>query len=485
MSGKPKEISWKAQKRIDPIVKNPLKEPNPFALPTSTDIYQQRDDAEDIKKKKFKKKQNMTIMQRALPEQPVSSRRTMRKNYEKKINMDLYRDDDEVKPVGELRQRQQHTNQLIQEQRELFLSNLLISRHKQEIERLQNQKETKENKLNSIENDFREQQNIMKTSSNQNENTRNRYRKRYEEQLKRRIEVGNQVKKKKQQISAMETEITKLEETLSTYQGYDILLQDIARTNGERPKTTEEFLNFFDKLENEDLFIVQHVDSMRAKTEETEAEIDITISKIEENLKEIDLQIESLLSDMVNEQESNQVAGSPNEKTGGISNNFQNNISNKNKSRNDQLDIKGKHLQKQIGDIFRQCFKSNDPDQNSIIFGQNSLSMLSLIETQIESMTRVIKQVDPLFIAKKLKLFNEKKRKEQREANQRKKELEQKRKIDQMKERATKPVKRKDGRPLVNKVMIMKITKKDPEERQRELMEKARIEELLYGNIFD
>lgn len=456
-----KEISWKAQEKCKPIIRDPLKEPNPFTLPTSTDLFGQKDEKERIKMENTKKQKKMTIMQRAIPKSPYSSRRAIQHNYEQKMKVDLSLGEDDVKPVGEIRQRQQHTNQLIQEQREIFLSNLLISRHEQEIERIQNQKDTKNSRLESLEVELKESQNIMKTSTSQNENIRNRYRKRNDEHINRRIEVNSQVKNKKQKISQMEAEITKLEEILNQYQAYDELLRDITNTIGERPKTIAEFMNFFEKLENESLFIVNHVEEMQAKTEETETDIDQQIKQIQANLKEIDDEIERLENeDFENTNDITQVAPST------------------------ELDKQSQLLQRQIGNVFKQCFKTTN-DQNSSVFGQNSLTMLTMIEEQIEAMSRVIRKLDPLFVARKLKLLNEKKRKEQREANQRKKELEQKKKIEQMKERATKPVKKRDGRPLMYKVQVTKVTKKDPEKRERELLEKARLEQLLYGSIYD
>ena len=254
---------------------------------------------------------------------------------------------------------------------------------------------------------------------------------------------------------------SKLEEILNQYQAYDELLRDITNTIGERPKTIAEFMNFFEKLENESLFIVNHVEEMQAKTEETETDIDQQIKQIQANLKEIDDEIERLEhEDFENTNDITQVAPST------------------------ELDKQSQLLQRQIGNVFKQCFKTTN-DQNSSVFGQNSLTMLTMIEEQIEAMSRVIRKLDPLFVARKLKLLNEKKRKEQREANQRKKELEQKKKIEQMKERATKPVKKRDGRPLMYKVQVTKVTKKDPEKREREVLEKARLEQLLYGSIYD
>lgn len=455
-----KEISWRAQK--EPIIRNPLKEPNPFVLPTSTDLFGQKDERERNKAEKAQKQYKMTIVQRAIPKSPYSSRRQIQHNYEQRMKVDLGLGEDDVKPVGEMRQRQQHTNQLIQEQREIFLSNLLISRHEEEIERLQNQKDAKNSKLESLEVELKESQNIMKTSTSQNDNIRSRYKKRYDEQLNRRNEVSSQVKNKKQKIAQMEAEIQKLEEVLNQYQAYDELLRDITNTIGERPKTIAEFIDFFEKLENESLFVVKHVEAMQAKTEETEIDIDQQIQEIQANLKDIDDEIEKLENGDDYEVDNSAKTAPSN-----------------------HLDRQNQLLQKQIGLVFKQCFKTNSNDQNASVLGQNSLTMLTMIEAQIEAMSRVIRKLDPLFVAKKLKLLNEKKRKEQREANQRKKEIEQKKKIEQMKERATKPVKKRDGRPLMPKVQVTKITKKDPEKRERELQEKARLDQLLYGSIFD
>lgn len=459
-----KEISWQAQKHPKPIVRNQFKGPNPFSLPTSTDLYQQREEAEQERKRQFKAKKNLTTVQRAITTAPNSSRRAIRDNYKERMKVDDLWKEGDVKPVAEIRQKQQHTTQLIQQQREIFLTNLLISRHEQEIERIMNQKEAKGNRLAALDVELKESQNIMKTSTSQNENIRERYHQRYIEQCARKNKLMDEVKAKKSKLQQMGTEITKLEEVLAQYQAYDNLLQEISHMTGERPKTIDEFMVFFDKLENEDLFIVQHVDTMQAKTEETDFEIDAQIKKVEKSIQELNEQIEKLDKLKDNDDSSDiPIQGKP----------------------APHLDKESSYLQKHIGATFRQCFKTTEADQSQSVVGQNSLTMLTMIESQIEEMTRVFKTIDPAIATKKLKLLTERKRKEQREANQLKKELDQKRKIDQMKERATKPIKKSDGRPLVSRIQITRTKSKDPEKREKELLEKARIENLLFGSIYD
>ena len=456
------EVSWAAQKALEPVIRNPLNDPNPFAFPKSTNIYEMKQNVEKAKKATFKQKKKMTIAQRAIPERPLSSRRNIKKNYELKMNIDDYLNTEVVKPVIEKRQIRQNTANLMEEKREIFLSNLLIARHEQELDRIQNQKDAIESKCDAMEVDIKEQQNISKTSTSQNENTRNRFQKRYEESLKKRIEVFGQVKKKRQLLTNMENEISKLEETFTQYKAYDEILQDISIVHGQRPKTPDELLDFFEHLENDDLFIVKNVDSIRSRVEDTEADIDNQMVIIKKTIEDVEDQIKQLQNEKEREQQEEHQFD----------------------SKTDQFEVQINKLQRQIANIFKQCFKSNGFDQSTVI-GQNSLTMLSMIEGKIEAMTRIVKRFDPSFVSKKLKVINERKRKEQREANQRKKELEQKRKIQQMKERATKPVKKKEGRPLYGKVMIMKVQRVDPELKLRELEEKARIENLLYGDLYD
>jgi hypothetical protein len=140
------------------------------------------------------------------------------------------------------------------------------------------------------------------------------------------------------------------------------------------------------------------------------------------------------------------------------------------------LDANMARIQIAVGTVFQECYPQSDPSQNP-------LTMLSIIEMRLEEMTNMLKRIDPAFVTKKMKALNLEKRARQREANLEKKQADQTLKLAQMLERATRPVKPKQGRPLTARVIPMQIAKKDSEQEARELREKQRIDTLLYGPI--
>jgi hypothetical protein len=96
----------------------------------------------------------------------------------------------------------------------------------------------------------------------------------------------------------------------------------------------------------------------------------------------------------------------------------------------------------------------------------------------------MIRIIDPGFFAKKMRALSLEKRAKQRELNLEKKTRDQALKLQQMLERATRPVKRRDGRPLTARVTPARRAKKDDEKALKEQLEKDRMDGLLFGPVF-
>jgi hypothetical protein len=430
-------------------------DPNPFEIPTATDVYAVQEESARRKKANWRRVKKMPISERAFMNAPPVSHRAVRRRYEEQMHHEQASMDDEIKPVSEIRQRQQHATHLIQEQREIFLSNLLIERHQKELGRVQSQKDVKQQKLIGLESDWKEAQKNSRATTGQYEAMKMRARQKFESQKKRRMEIESEVRRKTQAIAAMESQIVEIEDTFNRFQAYDNLLKDIESVAGHRPQTTEEFLEFFESIELESLFILRNVGDFDRKDEASLVGVGLEVQTLVETLARTSVQIDRA------EKELQQLRLLQPPKIGNT----------------DATDSALARAHNLIAAVFRECYPQGD-------LPQGSLNMLAKIEAELDAMTKAVGRIDQAFLAKKLKAISLEKRAQQRQANQEKKSHDQANKLEQMLERATRPVKRKEGRPLTPRITPIRAARKDSERAMRDQQEKGRIEDLLYGPVF-
>jgi hypothetical protein len=430
---------------------------NPFEVPDSVNIYSEQEKSARRKKEDWNRVRSMTIAQRAMADIPKTSNRAIRRNYEEQITQQMSAREEEVKPVCEIRQRQQNATRLIQEQREIFLSNLLISRHETELGRIRSQKETKEAKLVALELESKEAQNRSKTSMTQYDILRNRFRLKLDEQNHKRHGLEGDVKRRQRTVEALEAEIVSLEEKYTQFQVVEQLLKDIETAYGKKTQTTSDFLDFFERMEKDGLFVVNSVEALRAKSEGSEGGHAAEELRMLKEIKTCQAEIDKL-----QERKSSILKR----------------VALPGPGSNDALDARLSELHKEISKIFKICYPRSDATQNSV-------SMLTMIESGLEKMNVQLERIDAAFIMKKLKRLNLEKRAKQREEHLEKKKRDQQQKLNQMLERATRPVKKNDKRPLTPRIVPTKVAKSDTDRLLREQMERERVDQLLYGPVFD
>ena len=431
---------------------------NPFNLPDSTTIFSKQDEIEAENKNYFKKIQNMTLKDRALlGDENKKSHKSVRERIEARFKNDKTNDLEGIKPIYEIRTKQQHTNHMIQEQREIFLSNLLIDRHKKELERLKYIKNTKESNLENLETDVEEAQNRSKTIRAQLEMTRDRDRLLLEEQTKKRAEIETKVKHKRHEIDVLKAELTRLGDIHENYRDFDNVLKEISAMHGKRPETVQEFLSVFDMMENDGLFLISNTQNIQNRTERSDNSYATEIALVKQDIEELEAEIASLQ----NRKEQIQIItqSTPN---------------------CENIDKDLGEIQKMISNVYQRCFPNMNPSQSCI-------TMLSLIEHHFEIMLKKFESIeDKEWVISKIKALSAQRRAALRTENLKKKERDQEEKKRQMIERATRPVKKRTGRPLVERVIVEKRKKKDVEETEAEILERERIEKLLFGDsIFD
>jgi len=431
---------------------------NPFFLPNTEEIYSQHEEIAQKRKDDVKKIKMMPLSERALLPTGVTSHRSMKQKFENKIKNNSDSVVDSIMPLSEKYQRQTNTSNIIEEQREIFLSNLLISRHQKELERLAYIKSTQEAKLENMEFESNEAQNRSKTIQNQYDKIRSREKLNLEELNKKRQNIEVQTKKKRIEIASLKNEIRQYEEAYSIYKAYDSFLNEIKHIYGRRPESSSELLDFFDAMERENLFLLQNAHQIQNQSESSQTGVYEELklckgenSKLETEIAHLQLQRDELMkSDHFSIPKSDQL--------------------------DESLDI----LQKSISKIYLKCFPDADPSQKP-------LTMLSIIENNLETMMKKLDTItNKADIAQKVKVLYDKRRQELRAANQNKILKEQEEKKNQMIERATKPVKKRTGRPLYERVILAQYKKRDAIKYEAEQIEKDRLEKLLFGeSIFE
>lgn len=430
---------------------------NPFNIPDVTDVFAEQDKISQKRQEEIKKKQGLTLKQRQMLPSSTTSQRSIRERIENKFRSPEKNKDTEIKGVTEMRQRQQHTTQLLQEQREIFLANLLIDSHQRELDRINITKQTRKAKFDEMTLSLEEDQNRLKTVRRQLEMTRDREKMLLEEQIRKRTEIEIKVKRKRQNVDLLKVELDQLEEKKKNYLLYANLLSKMEETYGHRPQTISEFIDAFDRLEHENLFLIQNSRQQASKFENSQNEIQVELENTQKDIEVLEQQIEKLKE----QKNSIQLLNDSVHDTGDLDNELE-------------------ELQKLIATVFVKCFPSSGNNQNSI-------TMLSMIENEIEMMIKRLDLInDKEMIAQKVKQLNNQRRAEYRLENQARNEKIQLEKKLQMQERATKPVKKRNGRPLVERIVIGQTKKKNTAKLEAELYEKERLENLLFGDtIYD
>jgi hypothetical protein len=135
-------------------------------------------------------------------------------------------------------------------------------------------------------------------------------------------------------------------------------------------------------------------------------------------------------------------------------------------------------LSRLIDHTYILCFPKDGSDASPLV-------QLEKIEANLEVMHRELEKIAPDFIREKQIVKAKERREYQRRARQAKQAEDQKLKIAQAMERANKPIKRKEGRPLVRRAAPIMTRKNSDDQLVTMRREQMRIEKVLYGPLFE
>ena len=430
---------------------------NPFAPPDVTDVFSEQDSLEEQRKRLIKEKQKMTLVQRQMLPSGVTSQKAIRERIERRFATNDKDNELDIKGVTETRQRQQHTAQIIQDQREIFLSNLLIDRHQKELERLNYLKHTKKAKLEEMQLQLEEDQNRSKTVRRQLEMTRDREKLHMEEQHQKRAEIESKVKRKKINVEALATELNNLEQKRENYKLCEQLILEMEEYFGKKPQTVHEFVEVFDRMETDNIFLIQNKQRIESRNEGQYQDLIDEIQKTKEENKQLEEELNSLKA----KRDSIQT----------LIEKSQNTI---------DIDSELANLQKIVAKTYQKCLGT--PGTN-----QNCITMLQVLESNVESMIKKVDLIENMDLAlKQVKQLKNERKEAVRIAGNQRLDSQKSEKRALMLRRATMPVKKRSGRPLVERILTGRTNKVNKDKIQKEKNEREKLEQLLFGDdIYD
>ncbi|OHT12530.1 hypothetical protein TRFO_17576 [Tritrichomonas foetus] len=433
---------------------------NPFKLPPPTDSFGYREQNKRELAAERERMRKMTLVQRTDSLKPsipscvtqktransvMSGKSTVRSESHSSIRFEKH----------------QRTTEFIQQKREIYIVQMLIDRKNVEISKLTNQMKNEEVGIVETEQKIAQQSQKIKLMTAKCEARLARARKKAENAIRKRVELQKQYKQVLNSVSIMRSEILKNEETLESYQRYYDFL------NALKPKDCEIFDYFtrpnklideMNEHEKKNLFIIekcQYFDNQMAKN----------VKKIQKDIDSTDNTINGVNKSLSDYHRTRYIDSEVEDKTEG------------NMQYSNQLDDELARLKEQVRRVYSSCLKK-ESDMGPIIMLEEIESNLHLLQTKIIN-------VLPSFVAEKQAIKDKERREKQRKEKQEQQAIEQAKKTKQTLERANRPIKKKTGRPIIGRAVLIKHEKKDDAKLIRQRLEQQRVEQLLYGSPYE
>ena len=355
----------------------------------------------------------------------------------------------------ERQQRCRRMTEFIQQKREIYQVQLLIDRKREEIQKIKNEIRQKENEYNDDEASMFDTAQKYKILTAKVEDELAKGRKQMEQAISERVTLQKQMKRQNINIEIIKSELSKNEDLLEHYQEYSEFLSKFDdKTLMNNP---DNLLREFSDLEKENLFLIQ-------ECEEFQTDIIHSVEEPEKRLKHAKDALQRITDLLENSNEEKQLKDL--QETHEI---YSKPVT------TDSVDNEIKEISELVEKTFFNCF-GRKADLSAI-------AKLEKIENKLEDFYKQIENVAPSFVHMKQSKFDKDRREEMRVALQKEKEQIQQEKKEQALARANKPIKKKMGRPVMERSLPRHFVKKDNEKLLRLLAEQKAQEEFLFGEI--
>lgn len=379
---------------------------------------------------------------------------------------------DALIPPPDSSQNKEGLRDFIAQKREIFLAQLAIDTKREELQRLERLEREEEANLKAKEDEidqFREQFRAFLESDGQ---ATMEARKSAENKSKDRLKVSMQIKQVSSQISTLRNEIAHQDEKLQECQDYQQFLESLTppdwRKRHPPPEMyftdPQQLLTIIVSLEEQNMFLIRHC-------QEAEEAVERYRTKFNKLLEERD---GSMTEMMQNREEKQKELQATQEK------NQQYKVEGEFRYGNELSESELSELQTAIIQ-FHEVLGFDAASSNDIAM------MLRRIENKMEELIQKLERLDQVTV-KALALEKEHLRREQqRTFTQENAKQQQMEKMRKAVAQANKPIKRKTGRPLYERMVPKKgKSRQEEEEKARALKaEQAADEELLFGQIWD
>ena len=446
---------------------------NPFRVPDDAEYFAMREEARRRKEEQHRELQTSHIHR--------STSSNGRTNYRDSTHVGIAPNSAEEEALGQLiltpdsNQIQDGLRDFIQQKREIFLAQLAIDTKKEELQRLERlEREEEENlKVKEAEiNLFRDQ---FRTFLETDGKTTMESRRAAEEKAKERIEVSMKIKQISSQISALRNEIAHHDEKLQECEEYKKFLEQLTpkdwRKQHPEPeiyfKSPQQLLDIMKTLEEQNMFLIRHC-------QDAEETVERYRSRFNQMLESRDGTITDQLEKREKAQQELNEMQARNE-TYKVTGDFH--------LGNELPEEEKEELRAAIAQFHRQL----GFDAAS---SKDTPTMLRRIESKMEEISMKLENVaktDPALLKELAqKKETERRNQERTEKNIRDKQ-EQEEKLVKSLQLAMMPVKKRTGRPLVQRTVPRKeqTREKREEELRQRLAQEAADEDLLYGAIWD
>jgi hypothetical protein len=350
----------------------------------------------------------------------------------------------------EKQQRCMRMTEFIQQKREIYQVQLLIDRKRKEIEKVNNEIKSKEDGFKYQEVELYNLAQRYKILTAKIEEELAKGRKDMEIAVTNRVGLQKKLKRRKLAIEIITSELSKNEDLLEHYTRYGEFLAKFPNPN--LYDSPNNLIQEFTDIEQENLFLIKRCEEFRFTMDAAIREPMKLLAEAEKAFVEVSGIYErrkSTLFEMEAVREEPVTIDS------------------------EAVDIELNSLAEQVSKTHYVCF--------NVKADLSPLAMLEKIENTLEDFYKRLEWVSPHFINAKQAKFDRERREALRIAAQREKEMQQQEKKDQALERARKPIKRKTGRPVVQRSVPFRFIRQKNTMEEKLLAEQKATEELLFG----
>ncbi|KAL0246006.1 hypothetical protein GEMRC1_007222 [Eukaryota sp. GEM-RC1] len=353
----------------------------------------------------------------------------------------------------------------IDKKREMFFANLSLQSKKMEAIKLEKELKDRESHIVSENDKLKRQANELESMMQENDRKAVEAIKLASDEGKRKSEKIQELKRLHNQINQLSSEKSLLEEQLAEYlECKEFLLnltpQDYIETQKKRLDTDsvdeiplyfddpQQLLRIFSELEDRNLFLIQNCQEREEELEKIRTKFSEESQRIAAQRKQMDAQIKQLQSS-VDEEEKRHVSlqNRLDNSFGGVADSsFQNEIHRK------------------VAEIYSLC----DPNGTVDV---GTLRMLTDLENFIDSLLSDLQKLPPSVLKRAQKLQEKERRDRQREEALDKSRQEKEKRIQAVLKRATEPIKKKAGKPVMFRSQLPKknvkktVTQGSPEKK--------------------